>query len=133
MKSRGLEEIPVFDISEKAVNGVESKPLSADEEKLASGMLAKHDRCFWKTNFLEKNLTYFTLLQLRKILMFIFRIYTFLPCMYLYALDPLELELETIVICHVDAGRILVFWKNKFLSSETSLQPNTLFYFDYDC
>ncbi|XP_076425586.1 telomere-associated protein RIF1 isoform X1 [Peromyscus maniculatus bairdii] len=39
MKSRGLEEIPVFDISEKAVNGVESKPLSADEEKLASDLI----------------------------------------------------------------------------------------------
>lgn len=49
MKSRGLEEIPVFDISEKAVNGVESKPLSSDEERLASGMLAKHD-----SSFLEK-------------------------------------------------------------------------------
>ncbi|KAL6031303.1 hypothetical protein STEG23_037149, partial [Scotinomys teguina] len=39
MKSRGLEEIPVFDISEKAVNGVESKPLSADEERLASDLI----------------------------------------------------------------------------------------------
>ncbi|XP_035292974.1 telomere-associated protein RIF1 isoform X2 [Cricetulus griseus] len=39
MKSRGLEEIPVFDISEKAVNGVESKPLSSDEERLASDLI----------------------------------------------------------------------------------------------
>ncbi|XP_059116442.1 telomere-associated protein RIF1 isoform X2 [Peromyscus eremicus] len=39
MKSRGLEEIPVFDISEKAVNGVESKPLSTDEERLASDLI----------------------------------------------------------------------------------------------
>lgn len=60
MKSRGLEEVPVFDISERAVNGVESKPLSTDEERLASGMLSKHDSFFWKTNFLEKHLTLFT-------------------------------------------------------------------------
>ncbi|XP_038192478.1 telomere-associated protein RIF1 isoform X2 [Arvicola amphibius] len=39
MKSRGLEEIPVFDISERAVNGVESKPLSTDEERLASDLV----------------------------------------------------------------------------------------------
>ncbi|CAH6788614.1 Rif1 [Phodopus roborovskii] len=39
MKSRGLEDIPVFDISEKAVNGVESKPLSTDEERLASDLI----------------------------------------------------------------------------------------------
>ncbi|KAL6031309.1 hypothetical protein STEG23_023752 [Scotinomys teguina] len=38
-KCCGLEEIPVFDISEKAVNGVESKPLSADEERLASDLI----------------------------------------------------------------------------------------------
>ncbi|XP_051023090.1 telomere-associated protein RIF1 [Acomys russatus] len=38
MKSRGLEEIPVFDISEKAVNGTENKTLSADEERLASDL-----------------------------------------------------------------------------------------------
>lgn len=38
VKSRGLEEIPVFDISEKTVNGTENKPLSADEEGLASGI-----------------------------------------------------------------------------------------------
>lgn len=38
MKSRGLEEIPVFDISEKTINGTENKPLSADEEGLASGI-----------------------------------------------------------------------------------------------
>lgn len=37
VKSRGLEEIPVFDISEKTINGTE-KPLSADEEGLASGI-----------------------------------------------------------------------------------------------
>nr|XP_048281625.1 telomere-associated protein RIF1 [Myodes glareolus] len=39
MKSRGLEEVPVFDISERAVNGVESKPLSTDEERLASDLV----------------------------------------------------------------------------------------------
>ncbi|XP_026634180.1 telomere-associated protein RIF1 [Microtus ochrogaster] len=39
MKSRGLEEIPVFDLSERAVNGVESKPLSTDEERLASDLV----------------------------------------------------------------------------------------------
>lgn len=38
MKSRGVEEIPVFDISEKTINGTENKPLSADEEGLASGI-----------------------------------------------------------------------------------------------
>lgn len=37
MKSRGLEEIPVFDISEKT-NGIETKSPSSDEERLASGM-----------------------------------------------------------------------------------------------
>ncbi|XP_008997148.3 telomere-associated protein RIF1 isoform X2 [Callithrix jacchus] len=37
VKSRGLEEIPVFDISEKTVNGMENKSLSPDEERLASG------------------------------------------------------------------------------------------------
>ncbi|XP_012312493.2 telomere-associated protein RIF1 isoform X1 [Aotus nancymaae] len=36
VKSRGLEEIPVFDISEKTVNGMENKSLSPDEERLAS-------------------------------------------------------------------------------------------------
>ncbi|KAL0625933.1 Telomere-associated protein RIF1 [Plecturocebus cupreus] len=36
VKSRGLEEIPVFDISEKSVNGMENKSLSPDEERLAS-------------------------------------------------------------------------------------------------
>lgn len=65
MKSRGLEEIPVFDLSERAVNGVESKPLSTDEERLASGMLSKHS-FFWKTNILEKNLTFFTSLHKKK-------------------------------------------------------------------
>ncbi|XP_036174554.1 telomere-associated protein RIF1 isoform X4 [Myotis myotis] len=39
VKSRGLEEIPVFDISEKTVNGTENKPLSADEEGLASDLV----------------------------------------------------------------------------------------------
>ncbi|XP_045431653.1 telomere-associated protein RIF1 isoform X2 [Pipistrellus kuhlii] len=38
VKSRGLEEIPVFDISEKTINGTE-KPLSADEEGLASDLV----------------------------------------------------------------------------------------------
>ncbi|KAK2108947.1 DNA-binding protein rif1 [Saguinus oedipus] len=36
VKSRGLEEIPVFDISEKTVNGMENKSLSPDEERLTS-------------------------------------------------------------------------------------------------
>ncbi|XP_047400668.1 telomere-associated protein RIF1 isoform X2 [Sciurus carolinensis] len=39
VKSRGLEEIPVFDISEKSVNGIENKSLSTDEERLASDLL----------------------------------------------------------------------------------------------
>ncbi|KAF7465268.1 telomere-associated protein RIF1 [Marmota monax] len=39
VKSRGLEEIPIFDITEKAVNGIESKSLSTDEERLASDLL----------------------------------------------------------------------------------------------
>ncbi|XP_021048354.1 telomere-associated protein RIF1 [Mus pahari] len=39
MKSRGLEEIPIFDISEKAVNGVESKTVSTDEERFASDLI----------------------------------------------------------------------------------------------
>jgi telomere-associated protein RIF1 len=47
MKSRGLEEIPIFDISEKAVNGVESRTVSTDEERFASGMLAKHVSFIW--------------------------------------------------------------------------------------
>lgn len=38
VKSRGLEEIPVFDISEKTVNGIENKSLSSDEDRLASGI-----------------------------------------------------------------------------------------------
>lgn len=38
MKSRGLEEIPVFDISEKTINGMENKSISPDEERLASGI-----------------------------------------------------------------------------------------------
>lgn len=37
VKSRGLEEIPVFDISEKTINGLE-KSLSSDEERLVSGI-----------------------------------------------------------------------------------------------
>ncbi|KAJ8784227.1 hypothetical protein J1605_008378 [Eschrichtius robustus] len=39
VKSRGLEEIPVFDISEKTVNGMENKPISPDEERLASDLI----------------------------------------------------------------------------------------------
>ncbi|XP_021006029.1 telomere-associated protein RIF1 isoform X2 [Mus caroli] len=39
MKSRGLEEIPIFDISEKAVNGVESRTVSTDEERFASDLI----------------------------------------------------------------------------------------------
>ncbi|KAG8510424.1 LOW QUALITY PROTEIN: Telomere-associated protein RIF1, partial [Galemys pyrenaicus] len=39
MKSRGLEEIPVFDISEKTVNGIENKSLSPEEERLASDLV----------------------------------------------------------------------------------------------
>ncbi|XP_054555697.1 telomere-associated protein RIF1 isoform X2 [Talpa occidentalis] len=39
MKSRGLEEIPVFDISEKSVNGIENKSLSPEEERLASDLV----------------------------------------------------------------------------------------------
>ncbi|XP_031226071.1 telomere-associated protein RIF1 isoform X2 [Mastomys coucha] len=39
MKSRGLEEFPIFDISEKSVNGVENKTLSTDEERLASDLI----------------------------------------------------------------------------------------------
>ncbi|XP_008823372.1 telomere-associated protein RIF1 isoform X3 [Nannospalax galili] len=39
MKSRGLEEIPVFDISDKAVNGIESKPLNTDEDRLVSDLM----------------------------------------------------------------------------------------------
>ncbi|XP_016006597.2 telomere-associated protein RIF1 isoform X2 [Rousettus aegyptiacus] len=38
VKSRRLEEIPVFDISEKT-NGIETKSLSSDEEKLASDLV----------------------------------------------------------------------------------------------
>ncbi|XP_011357701.1 telomere-associated protein RIF1 isoform X1 [Pteropus vampyrus] len=38
VKSRGLEEIPVFDISEKT-NGIETKSLSSDEERLASDLV----------------------------------------------------------------------------------------------
>nr|XP_045369035.1 telomere-associated protein RIF1 isoform X1 [Camelus bactrianus]XP_045369036.1 telomere-associated protein RIF1 isoform X1 [Camelus bactrianus]XP_045369037.1 telomere-associated protein RIF1 isoform X1 [Camelus bactrianus] len=39
VKSRGLEEIPVFDISEKTMNGMENKSLSLDEERLASDLI----------------------------------------------------------------------------------------------
>ncbi|XP_077813119.1 telomere-associated protein RIF1 isoform X3 [Macaca mulatta] len=39
VKTRGLEEIPVFDISEKTVNGIENKSLSPDEERLASDII----------------------------------------------------------------------------------------------
>ncbi|KAF6362097.1 replication timing regulatory factor 1 [Rhinolophus ferrumequinum] len=38
VKSRGLEEIPVFDISEKTINGLE-KSLSSDEERLVSDLI----------------------------------------------------------------------------------------------
>ncbi|XP_016061212.1 PREDICTED: telomere-associated protein RIF1 isoform X2 [Miniopterus natalensis] len=38
-KSRGLEEIPVFNLSEKTINGAANKPLSADEEGLASDLV----------------------------------------------------------------------------------------------
>ncbi|XP_030771899.1 telomere-associated protein RIF1 isoform X3 [Rhinopithecus roxellana] len=39
VKTRGLEEIPVFDISEKTVNGIENKSLAPDEERLASDII----------------------------------------------------------------------------------------------
>nr|XP_014965577.2 telomere-associated protein RIF1 isoform X2 [Macaca mulatta] len=39
VKTRGLEEIPVFDISEKTINGIENKSLSPDEERLASDII----------------------------------------------------------------------------------------------
>ncbi|XP_045724840.2 telomere-associated protein RIF1 isoform X1 [Mirounga angustirostris] len=39
VKSRGLEEIPVFDISEKTVNGIQTKSLPSDEERLASDLI----------------------------------------------------------------------------------------------
>ncbi|XP_049743138.1 telomere-associated protein RIF1 isoform X2 [Elephas maximus indicus] len=39
VKSRGLEDIPVFDISEKTLNGIENKSPSSDEEKLASDLV----------------------------------------------------------------------------------------------
>ncbi|XP_023073215.2 telomere-associated protein RIF1 isoform X2 [Piliocolobus tephrosceles] len=39
VKTRGLEEIPVFDISEKTLNGIENKSLSPDEERLASDII----------------------------------------------------------------------------------------------
>ncbi|XP_047627906.1 telomere-associated protein RIF1 isoform X3 [Phacochoerus africanus] len=39
VKSRGLEEIPVFDISEKTINGMENKSVSPDEERLASDLI----------------------------------------------------------------------------------------------
>ncbi|KAI5773422.1 RIF1 [Gulo gulo luscus] len=39
VKSRGLEEIPVFDISEKTVNGIQAKSLPSDEERLASDLI----------------------------------------------------------------------------------------------
>ncbi|XP_026987185.1 telomere-associated protein RIF1 [Sagmatias obliquidens] len=39
VKSRGLEEIPVFDISEKTVNVMENKSISPDEERLASDLI----------------------------------------------------------------------------------------------
>ncbi|XP_029790456.1 telomere-associated protein RIF1 isoform X2 [Suricata suricatta] len=39
VKSRGLEEIPVFDISEKTVNGIQTKSFPSDEERLASDLI----------------------------------------------------------------------------------------------
>ncbi|XP_065787592.1 telomere-associated protein RIF1 isoform X1 [Muntiacus reevesi] len=39
VKSRGLEEVPVFDISEKTINGMENKSISPDEERLASDLI----------------------------------------------------------------------------------------------
>ncbi|XP_036851781.2 telomere-associated protein RIF1 isoform X2 [Manis javanica] len=39
VKSRGLEEIPVFDISEKTVNGIENKSFPSDDERLASDLI----------------------------------------------------------------------------------------------
>ncbi|XP_023370803.1 telomere-associated protein RIF1 isoform X2 [Otolemur garnettii] len=39
VKTRGLEEIPVFDISEKTINGIENKSLFPDEERLASDLI----------------------------------------------------------------------------------------------
>ncbi|KAL2774499.1 telomere-associated protein RIF1 isoform 2 [Daubentonia madagascariensis] len=39
VKSRGLEEIPLFDVSEKTVNGIENKSLSPDEERLATDLI----------------------------------------------------------------------------------------------
>ncbi|XP_075385890.1 telomere-associated protein RIF1 isoform X2 [Tenrec ecaudatus] len=39
VKSRGLEEIPVFDISDKTLNGIENKSPTADEEKLVSDLM----------------------------------------------------------------------------------------------
>uniref|UniRef100_A0A8C8YEH0 Telomere-associated protein RIF1 n=1 Tax=Panthera leo TaxID=9689 RepID=A0A8C8YEH0_PANLE len=39
VKSRGLEEIPVFDISEKTINGIQTKSLPSDEERLASDLI----------------------------------------------------------------------------------------------
>lgn len=46
MKSHGLEEIPVFDISEKTVNGIETK--SSDDERLASGIFLAYLYNFMK-------------------------------------------------------------------------------------
>ncbi|XP_039076604.1 telomere-associated protein RIF1 isoform X1 [Hyaena hyaena] len=39
VKSRGLEEMPVFDLSEKTVNGIQTKSLPSDEERLASDLI----------------------------------------------------------------------------------------------
>ncbi|XP_077717819.1 telomere-associated protein RIF1 isoform X1 [Canis aureus] len=39
VKSRGLEEIPVFDITEKTVNGIQTKSVPSDEERLASDLI----------------------------------------------------------------------------------------------
>ncbi|XP_036598804.1 telomere-associated protein RIF1 [Trichosurus vulpecula] len=39
MKSRGLEEITLIDVSEKSLNGMENKPISPDEETFASDLI----------------------------------------------------------------------------------------------
>ncbi|XP_074159563.1 telomere-associated protein RIF1 isoform X3 [Sminthopsis crassicaudata] len=39
MKSRGLEEITLIEVSEKSLNGMESKPISPDEETFASDLI----------------------------------------------------------------------------------------------
>ncbi|XP_027733451.1 telomere-associated protein RIF1 isoform X2 [Vombatus ursinus] len=39
MKSRGLEEITLIEVSEKSLNGMENKPISPDEEMFASDLI----------------------------------------------------------------------------------------------